>query len=53
MADMDISEVKQDLRGPMIPVITNLNEDLSIAGVVHEGQLVPAGALRKDLSSQL
>lgn len=26
----DIAEVKQTLRGPMIPVITNLNEDLSI-----------------------
>lgn len=27
---MDISQVKQTLRGPMIPVITNLNEDLSV-----------------------
>ena len=27
---MDIVSVKQTLRGPMIPVITNLNEDLSI-----------------------
>ena len=27
---MDIGEVKQLFRGPMIPVITNLNEDLSI-----------------------
>lgn len=27
---MDIGEVKQTLRGPMIPVITNFNEDLSI-----------------------
>ena len=26
----DIAEVKQTLRGPMIPVITNLNHDLSI-----------------------
>ena len=27
---MDIAEVKQTLRGPMIPVITNLKDDLSI-----------------------
>ena len=27
---MDITDVKQTLRGPMIPVITNLNKDLSI-----------------------
>ena len=27
---MDIAEVKQTLRGPMIPVITNLNHDLSV-----------------------
>ena len=27
---MDIKEVKQSLRGPMIPVVTNFNEDLSI-----------------------
>ncbi len=27
---MDINEVKQTLRGPMIPVITNLKDDLSI-----------------------
>ena len=27
---MDISQVKQTLRGPMIPVITNLNDDLSV-----------------------
>lgn len=27
---MDIAEVKQKLRGPMIPVITNLKDDLSI-----------------------
>ena len=27
---MDLAEVKRTLRGPMIPVITNLNDDLSI-----------------------
>ncbi len=27
---MDLTEVKRTLRGPMIPVITNLNDDLSI-----------------------
>jgi len=27
---MDISQVKQTLRGPMIPVITNLKDDLSV-----------------------
>lgn len=27
---MDIQDAKRNLRGPMIPVITNLNEDLSI-----------------------
>ena len=27
---MDVAEVKKTLRGPMIPVITNLNDDLSI-----------------------
>ncbi len=27
---MDVAEVKQVLRGPMIPVITNLNDDLSV-----------------------
>lgn len=27
---MDVAEVKQTLRGPVIPVITNLNDDLSI-----------------------
>lgn len=34
---MDISSVKQVLRGPMIPVITNLNEDLTIdvAAIQH------------------
>jgi 4-hydroxy-tetrahydrodipicolinate synthase len=31
---MNISEVKQTLRGPMIPVITNLKDDLSID---HDG----------------
>jgi dihydrodipicolinate synthase/N-acetylneuraminate lyase len=34
---MDIQEVKQTLRGPMIPVITHLNEDLSInSGAIRE-----------------
>ena len=27
---MDIDEVKKKIRGPMIPVITSLNKDLSI-----------------------
>jgi len=34
---MDIEEVKRTLRGPMIPVITNLNQDLSIdQGAIRE-----------------
>ncbi len=34
---MNISEVKQVLRGPMIPVITNLHEDLSVDhGAIRE-----------------
>lgn len=56
---MDIADVKQTLRGPMIPVITNLKEDLSIdhaairenvrhvveRGIVHgQGVLLAVGA---------
>ncbi len=34
---MDINEVKQNLRGPMIPVITNLNRDLTVDhGAIRE-----------------
>lgn len=43
---MDIEEVKQTLRGPMIPVITNLQEDLSIDhGAIREnvGYVVERG----------
>jgi 4-hydroxy-tetrahydrodipicolinate synthase len=34
---MNVEEVKQTLRGPMIPVITNLNDDLSVDhGAIRE-----------------
>lgn len=36
-AAMDIAQIKQVLRGPMIPVITNLNDDLTVdvAAIQH------------------
>ena len=34
---VDIAKAKERFRGPMIPVITNLNEDLSVDhGAIHE-----------------
>ena len=46
---MDINEVKKSICGPMIPVITNLNQDLSVdhAGIRNEVQYLIDHGIQK------
>jgi len=46
---MDINDVKKTICGPMIPVITNLNKDLSVdhAGIRNEVQYLIEHGIQK------